>query len=134
MILLLDTNAFIWSLANTDKLGRRALTDISSNANQVYVSSVSLLECAIKIRTGKLKFSIDFSQVNALLEDANIQQIAFDAWVAEHYIKLPELSWADPFDAALMAQAVAKHMTLVTSDSNILKSTIVGLHTLDAQK
>jgi hypothetical protein len=25
-------------------------------------------------------------------------------------------------------------MTLVTSDSNILESTIVGLHTLDAEK
>ena len=134
MILLLDTNAFIWSLANTDKLGKRALADISNNANQVYISSVSLLECAIKIRTGKLKFSIDFSQVDDLLEDANIQQIAFDAWVAEHYIKLPELSWTDPFDAALIAQAVVKHMALVTSDSNILKSTIVGLCILDAQK
>ncbi len=134
MILLLDTNAFIWSLANTDKLGRRALANISNNANQVYVSSVSLLECAIKIRTGKLKFSIDFSQVDALFEDANIQQITFDAWVTEQYIKLPELSWTDPFDAALIAQAIAKHMILVTSDSNILKSTIVGLRTLDSQK
>jgi PIN domain nuclease of toxin-antitoxin system len=134
VILLLDTNAFIWSLANTDKLGRRALADISNNANQVYVSSISLLECAIKIRTGKLKFSLDFSQVDGVLEEADIQQVAFDVWAAEHYIKLPELSWSDPFDAAIIAQATAKHMTLVTSDSNILESTIVGLHTLDAEK
>jgi PIN domain nuclease of toxin-antitoxin system len=132
MILLLDT--FIWSLANTDKLGRRALADISNNVNQVYVSSISLLECAIKIRTGKIKFSLDFSQVDAFLEEANIQQIAFDAWAAEHYIKLPELSWSDPFDTAIIAQAIAKHMTLVTSDSNILESTIIGLRTLDAEK
>jgi PIN domain nuclease of toxin-antitoxin system len=128
VILLLDTNAFIWSLANTDKLGRRALADISNNANQVYVSSISLLECAIKIRTGKLKFSLDFSQVDGVLEEADIQQVAFDVWAA------PELSWSDPFDAAIIAQATAKHMTLVTSDSNILESTIVGLHTLDAEK
>lgn len=134
MILLLDTNAFIWSLANTDKLGRSALANISNNANQVYVSSISLMECAIKIRIGKLKLFLDFSQVDTFLEEANIQQIAFDAWAANHYIKLPELSWSDPFDAAIIAQAAAKHMTLVTSDSNILESTIVGLRTLDAQK
>jgi PIN domain nuclease of toxin-antitoxin system len=134
MILLLDTNAFIWALADVDKLGKRAIADISNNNNRVYVSSISILECAIKIRTGKLKFSIDFSQIDGFLEEANIQQIAFDSWAAEHYIKLPELSWSDPFDAAIIAQATAKHMTLVTSDSNILESTIVGLRTLDSQK
>ncbi len=134
MILLLDTNAFIWSLANVNRLGRRALADISDNNNQVYVSSISLLECAIKIRTGKLKFSLDFSQVDVFLEEANIQQIAFDSWAVEHYIKLPELSWSDPFDAAIITLAIAKHMTLVTSDSNILETTIIGLRTLDSQK
>ncbi len=134
MILLLDTNAFIWSLANVNKLGRRALADISNNKNQVYVSNISLLECAIKIRTGKLKFSVDFAQVDVFLEEANIRQLAFDSWAAEHYIKLPELSWSDPFDAAIIAQARAKHMTLVTSDSKILESTIAGLRTLDSQK
>lgn len=134
MILLLDTNAFIWALANVDKLGKRALADISNNDNRVYVSSISLLECAIKIRTGKLKFSIDFSEVDDFLDEANIQQIPFDSWAAEHYIKLPELSWSDPFDAAIIAQATAKHMTLVTSDSNILESNIIGLRTLDSQK
>ncbi len=134
MILLLDTNAFIWSLANVDKLGKRTVTDISNNMNQVYISDVSLLECAIKIRTGRLKLIMDFSTIDASLEQANIQKISFDAWAAEQYIELPKLPWADPFDTAIIAQAIAKHMTLVTSDYHILESTITGLHTLDAQK
>ena len=134
MILLLDTNTFIWSLASTDKLGRRALADISKNKNQVYVSSISLLECAVKIRVGKLKLSLEFSEIDSYLEEANIQQISFNTWAAEHYLKLPELSWSDPFDAAIIAQAVSKHMTLITSDSNILKAKVVGLQTADAQK
>ena len=134
MILLLDTNTFIWSLASTDKLGRRALADISNNKNQVYVSSISLLECAVKIRVGKLKLSLEFSEIDSYLEEANIQQISFNTWAAEHYLKLPELSWSDPFDAAIIAQAVSKHMTLITSDSNILKAKVVGLQTADAQK
>lgn len=134
MILLLDTNTFIWSLAITEKLGRRALADISNNKNQVYVSSISLLECAIKIRTGKLKLSLEFSEVDRYLEEANIQQMPFNTWAAEHYLKLPELSWSDPFDMAIIAQAVSKHMTLLTSDSNILKAKVIGLRTADAQK
>jgi PIN domain nuclease of toxin-antitoxin system len=133
MILLLDTNTFIWSLAITEKLGRRALADISNNKNQVYVSSISLLECAIKIRTGKLKLSLEFSEVDRYLEEANIQQMPFNTWAAEHYLKLPELSWSDPFDAAIIAQAVSKHMTLITSDHNILNSGLDGLNIINAQ-
>ncbi len=133
MILLLDTNTFIWSLAITEKLGRRALADISNNKNQVYVSSISLLECAIKIRTGKLKLSLEFSEVDRYLEEANIQQMPFNTWAAEHYLKLPELSWSDPFDMAIIAQAVSKHMTLITSDHNILNSGLDGLNIINAQ-
>lgn len=134
MILLLDTNTFIWSLASTDKLGRHTFADISNNKNQVYVSSVSLLECAIKIRIGKLKLSLKFSEIDNYLDNANIQQIPFDTWAAEQYLKLPELSWSDPFDTAIIAQAVSKHMTIVTSDSNILNAEVAGLRTTDAQK
>jgi PIN domain nuclease of toxin-antitoxin system len=134
MVLLLDTNAFIWTLANVDKLGKRAFADISSSVNKVCVSNVSLLECAIKIRTGKLKFDLDFSAVDEFLEQANIQQISFDAWAASQYIELPNLPWTDPFDAAIISQAITKHMILVTSDQNILEINISGLRTLDAQK
>lgn len=133
MILLLDTNAFIWSLALPDRLGRRAIADISDNKNQVYISNVSLLECAIKIRTGKLKLSLDFSRIENYLNESNMQLISFDAWAAEHYINLPKLSWSDPFDGAIIAQAISKRMTLITSDSNILGSNLGGLKAIDAQ-
>ena len=134
MVLLLDTNVFIWSLAKVNHLGKLAAADISNNANQVYVSSISLLECAIKVRTGKLKLDVDFSTIDKSLEQANINQTEFDAWVAQQYVELPKLGWADPFDVAIIAQALAKHMTLVTSDHNILAATITGLHTVDARK
>lgn len=121
-------------MAQVDKLGKRATADISNNANQVYISDISLFECAIKIRTGRLKLSVDLSKIDTFLKEANIQQIAFDAWAAEQYVALPKLSWADPFDTALIAQAIAKHMTLVTSDYHILEATITGLRALDAKR
>lgn len=133
MIILLDTNVFIWSLTNVEKLGKRAFTEISNNRNQVYISDVSLLECAIKIRTGKLRLSIDYSEIDNYLSEANIQQISFDAWAGEHFINLPELSWSDPFDFAIVAQAISKHMTLITRDNIILNSKFDGLRVIDAQ-
>ena len=132
MILLLDTNALIWALTDPDKLGRRALADISNNKNQVYVSDISLLECAIKIRTGKLKLSIRFSEIDNYLNEANITQTSFNNWAGDHLINLPKLSWSDPFDVAIIAQAISKHMTLITSDQNILNSKLVGLKVIDA--
>ena len=133
MILLLDTNAFIWSLALPERLGRRAVADISDNKNQIYISNVSMLECAIKIRTGKLKLSLDFSRIENYLNESNMHLIPFDAWAAEHYINLPRLSWSDPFDGAIIAQAISKQITLITSDSNILSSNLDNLKTMDAR-
>ncbi|HUD05406.1 MAG TPA: type II toxin-antitoxin system VapC family toxin [Candidatus Saccharimonadales bacterium] len=133
MTILLDTNVFIWSLTDTDKLGKRALADISNNKNQVYISDISLLECAIKIRIGKLRLSIDYSEIDNYLTEANIQQLSFDSWAVENFVNLPELSWSDPFDSAIIAQAVSKHMTLITSDYNILKTKLDGLKVIDAQ-
>lgn len=133
MILILDTNVFIWSLTDTQKLGRHTFADISTNKNQAYISDVSLLECAIKIRTGKLKLSLDFSEIDKYLSEANIQQLPFDAWAAEQYVKLPKLSWSDPFDSAIIAQAISKRMTLITSDDNIINSGLNDLRVMDAQ-
>lgn len=133
MILILDTSVLIWSLTDTQKLGRHAFADISTNKNQAYISDVSLLECAIKIRAGKLKLSLSLSEIDNYLGEANIQQLPFDVWASEQYVKLPKLSWSDPFDGAIIAQAISRHMTLITSDDNILNSGIDGLQVIDAQ-
>lgn len=134
MILLLDTNAFIWLLDDSPKLGRTARSDLDNFANQLYISSISLLECAIKIRTDKLRLRMDFLAIEAFLKDAGIQMLQFDAWTAQQYIELPSLAWKDPFDAAIVAQAVAKRIMLVTSDHHILESAIPGLRLLDARR
>lgn len=134
MTLLLDTNAFIWAMANVEKFGRRAKQDIANSANLVYVSDLSMLECAIKQRTGKLRQAIIFEDIAQALEAADIRQLSFDAWAAQHFVSLPDLGWADPFDRAHIAVALAKRMTLVTSDRSMLNLRITGLRTIDATK
>lgn len=132
MILLLDTNAFIWWVSDDARLGRKARLAIASPANDVYISNLSIFECGIKAKLGKLR--IDFDVVDKEISEARLLELRFDTLVARQLISQQNLPQADPFDAAIIAQAIAKHMTLVTSDHHILESSMHGLHILDAKK
>ena len=130
MIMLLDTNAFIWWLADNKALGKRARADIANPHNQVYVSNLSLFECAIKVRVGKLK--IDFDAIDTEISEGRMGELRFDTLSARQLASQEDLRQSDPFDAAIVAQAVSKHMTLITSDHYILASTVRGLYVQDA--
>lgn len=131
MILLLDTNAFIWWVSDDERLGRTARKDIANPANDVYISNLSMFECAIKVRLGKLK--IDFDAVDKEISEGRLLELRFDTLVARQLVDQQNLPQSDPFDAAIVAQAVAKHMTLITSDHHILESSIAGLRLLNAK-
>jgi PIN domain nuclease of toxin-antitoxin system len=132
MPLLLDTNAFIWTLADTKKLGRDAVRDIANPRHSVYVSNLSFLECALKQRSGKLKPEIDFSTIEQELRMTDMRQLPFSAWAAKQLAELSRLDWGDPFDAALVAQAIASRMVLVTADERMLALRLSGLQLMDA--
>jgi PIN domain nuclease of toxin-antitoxin system len=132
MILLLDTNAFIWWVSDDVRLGQKARAAIASPTNDVYISNLSIFECGIKAKLGKLK--IDFDAVDKEISEARLLELRFDTLVARQLVGQQNLPQSDPFDAAIVAQAIAKHMTLITSDHYILESSIPGLHILDAKK
>jgi PIN domain nuclease of toxin-antitoxin system len=132
VILLLDTNAFIWWVADDARLGRKARMDIANPANDVYVSNLSMFECSIKSRIGKLK--IDFDMVDQEISEGRLLELRFDTLVARQLVSQQNLPQADPFDSAIVAQAVAKHMMLITSDKKILEASMTGLYTIDARE
>ena len=132
MILLLDTNAFIWWVSDDVRLGRRARANIASATNDVYISNLSMFECSIKAKLGKLK--IDFNAVDQEISEGRLVELRFDTLVARQLVDQENLPQSDPFDAAIVAQAVAKRMILVTSDDRILESSIDGLSTIDAKE
>ena len=132
MTILLDTNAFIWWVADDERLGSKARADIANPLNSVYISNLSLLECSIKVRLGKLK--IDFDSVDQEISEGRLLELQFDTLTARQFVIQQSLPQADPFDVAIVAQAVAKHMALITSDHHILQSTITGLHIIDATR
>jgi PIN domain nuclease of toxin-antitoxin system len=114
--LLLDTNIFIWAVANSDNLpvfARKALDDPRS---ELYVSVASAWEIAIKANLGKLVFPVD--RLPTVLNECGCIILPIGL---EHAIRAANLPkhHADPFDRLLVAQAQLEGLTVVTSDSII---------------
>lgn len=132
MTILLDTNAFIWWVADDKRLGSKARADIANAENNIFISNLSLFECSIKVRLGKLK--IDFVAIDQEISESRLLELRFDTLAARQFVNQQELPQGDPFDIAIVAQAISKHMTLITSDDHILASSLVGLYVIDATK
>ena len=60
---ILDTNALIFYLYNPERLSKAALDIVYNESNQIYVSSVSLWEIAIKSSIGKLEIKNSMEEI-----------------------------------------------------------------------
>jgi len=116
MKLLLDTNALIWLLEDSDRLGPAARTAILDDANSLLVSTVSLFEMAIKIRIGKL--ALDLSEVLARLQESDVGRLDIED---RHCLAMAKIEAApphrDPFDLMLVAQAISDGLTIISGDA-----------------
>lgn len=113
MRLLLDTHILLWCLVNDPALPAPAWTLVADPANDKYVSPISLWEIAIKARTGKLPVDID--EVLAAVEKSAYIPLLFTFVHAAAVARLPD-HHRDPFDRALIAQALSEPLRLLTHD------------------
>ena len=113
MRLLLDTHVLLWWLADDPALSPPARSLIADPLNQVYVSPISLWEIAIKTQIGKLHGDVSGIQVAALAD--GFVALPFTLDHAAAIAALP-LHHRDPFDRALLAQALCEPLYLVTHD------------------
>lgn len=116
MRLLLDTHALLWFLAGNLKLSAAALTAINDPANERWLSPMSLLEIAIKVRLNKLRLIAPFGVLFPAQLTAN--QIRLWSLEATHCAALTTLPLhhGDPFDRVLIAQALVEGLSLVSAD------------------
>jgi PIN domain nuclease of toxin-antitoxin system len=114
--LLLDTNVLIWSLAEPEKLTRAILELLSTAANEVFVSTVSPWEMAIKLSSGKLRLRSDLQGwLPRELRDYRYRLLDIQLAHVVAVERLPRRH-GDPFDRLLIAQAQIEGLTIVTSD------------------
>jgi len=109
-MLLLDTHVLLWWVDDDARLGAGARRSIQQSA-LVVVSAISAWEMAIKQALGRLAPP----DVGAVLREQGFTALPFTIEHGSRAGALPLLH-RDPFDRALVAQAMAGGHTLVTAD------------------
>lgn len=120
-LFLLDTQLLLWSANQPERLPRAARNYILDSRNQLYFSSVSIWEVAIKQVLGRSGFDADAHMLLGRLLGAGYSEVVL---TSEQAIKIGELPilHGDPFDRILIAQAMCEGLTLLTADSVVGKN------------
>ncbi len=116
MRLLLDTCTLLWFLTNDAKLSAAAKAAIEDPGNERWLSPISLLEIALKVRLGKLPLPAPFGVLfpaDLLAEDIHL--LPLQPSHIEPLTTLP-LHHGDPFDRLIAATALVEGLTLVSPD------------------
>ena len=124
MRLLLDTHVLLWSLTEPQKLSRRTREALEDAQNEVFASSVSGWEIAVKRSLGKLNAP---DNLEAGVKEQDFTPLNLTFLHAEQAGALPP-HHGDPFDRMLIAQAQVEGLILVTRDARM---PLYGIRTMD---
>lgn len=123
MQLLLDTNIYVYMVNERDRLTPDVVSLLEDPENLLYLSAESVHELVTAYRAkGLLRglFPSERRMVDYILSDYAIAIDYPDAHVLRHLADLhinEQQEHRDPVDHLIIAQAIAHHMTLVSSDS-----------------
>jgi PIN domain nuclease of toxin-antitoxin system len=115
MRLLLDTHIFCWSFYEPPRISHDT-RELMNEAEEVFVSSASIWEVAIKVRLGKM--NADPQELFDQIERNGFQELPVLSRHALLVAKLP-MHHTDPFDRLLVAQAMSEPLHLLTADPQL---------------
>ncbi len=113
MRLLLDTQIFLWWLADSRKLGKPA-RELIEGADEVYVSAASIVECEFKIEAGLLE--ADPQELVRGIAASGFKELPVRARPAAAAASLKPAPGADGFDRLLVSQAMAEPLRFLTAN------------------
>ena len=116
MRILVDTQALLWWLMDSERLGPKARRIFLSD--EPVISAVVLWEVAIKASLGKL--SADVSEVSRVITEQELGRLGISDRHLSNLQALP-FHHRDPFDRMLIAQSEAEAMPLLTSDARFAR-------------
>lgn len=116
MNILLDTQIFLWALAEPKRLGEQAKSCLKSQKNQLYLSAASSWEIAIKAGLGKLPLPEPPDKyISTRMASLKIAPLDIKHYHTFIVYQLP-LYHRDPFDRILIASAIAENFPLMSAD------------------
>ena len=121
MRVLLDTHIILWTLENNVKLSKKARELIEDERNQIYYSTASVWEIAIKHMARPDKMCIDGRNFSEKCIDSGFEMLpVYDRHVygletlARPYDAPPH---NDPFGRIMLSQAKVDGLKFITHDS-----------------
>lgn len=112
---LLDTNALLFFLYDSEKLSEKASEVIYHSDDGISVSIVSLWEIAIKSSIGKLKVKSSISKIVETCEKEQLEILPIKPFHLDEIGKLPSIH-GDPFDRLIISQAITENLVIITKD------------------
>ncbi|MBC5799427.1 MAG: type II toxin-antitoxin system VapC family toxin [Candidatus Eremiobacteraeota bacterium] len=129
MRLLLDTHAWLWSVAPSDRLSGEARSAIENPLNEVIFSTASAWEISIKYGVGRLHLpAAPDSYIPSRISMLRMTTLRVELAHACAVHSLP-LHHRDPFDRLLIAQAIVEGLTIVTADAHFSRYDVALLKT-----
>jgi PIN domain nuclease of toxin-antitoxin system len=121
--LLLDTHIWIWSQVAPDKLSARVRRALDNEANEVWLSPISIWELILLVEKRRLVLEGDLIEwVRKAAAPLKEAPLTVDIVVETVRFRLPH---SDPADRFLVATARSLGLTLVTADTHLLASEAV---------
>lgn len=119
MRVLLDTATFLWAVSDAPEFSEEAREIFADPGNEIFLSSVSAWEIAVKYVLGRLPLPEPPGRFVPLQRKQHgIDPLQLDEEAALHLSRLPPLH-KDPFDRMLVCQAVVHHLVILTPDELI---------------
>ncbi len=127
---IVDTHILLWSFTEPDKLSKKAQSTLLDEENSIYYSQYSLWEISLKYSLKKLQLKQKTpEQFYGFLEGSFFICKPIDNLELITFYKLP-IEHKDPFDRAIIWQAIVNDFVLVSDDPQIEMYKKYGLRLL----
>ncbi|MDQ6987873.1 MAG: type II toxin-antitoxin system VapC family toxin [Mariprofundaceae bacterium] len=113
---MLDTHTFIWAATLDERLSSKAKELLLDSDNELFLSTVSIWEMAIKTSLGKLILQQPLEQtINEQIQINGLRVVNIEA---SHALAAASLPWhhRDPFDRLLICQSELEKLTILGRD------------------
>jgi PIN domain nuclease of toxin-antitoxin system len=128
---LLDTHYLIWAIVDSKKISKKIKDLISDSEQEIFVSTISFWEVALKSSIGKIEIAgFHPEDIPRICTKIGFDIIELSAADSSSYHHLKASYHKDPFDRMLIWQAIRNGYTLISADDQVNKYRSEGLNIL----